>query len=66
MVANLALGMIALPFGVNLFAPAQVAGTSIDKTMRYLPVFIGVIFLCLLLITYMPALVLTLPNLMFR
>jgi tripartite ATP-independent transporter DctM subunit len=66
MVVNLALGMITPPFGVNLFAAAQVAGTSIDKMMRYLPIFIGVIFACLMLITYVPALVLALPNLVFR
>ncbi len=66
MVVNLAMGMITPPFGVNLFAAAQVAGTSIDKMMRYLPVFIGVIFACLMLITYVPWITLTLPNLVFR
>ena len=66
MVVNLALGMITPPFGVNLFAAAQVAGIGIDKMMRYLPVFIAVIFACLMVITYVPALVLALPNLVFR
>jgi len=66
MVVNLALGMITPPFGVNLFAAAQVAGTSIDKMMRYLPVFIGVIFACLMVITYLPWLTLALPHLVFR
>ena len=66
MVVNLALGMITPPFGVNLFAAAQVAGTSIDQMMRYLPVFIGVIFLCLMVITYVPAIAMFLPNLVFR
>jgi tripartite ATP-independent transporter DctM subunit len=66
MVVNLALGMITPPFGVNLFAAAQVAGTSIDKMMRYLPIFIGVILGCLMVITYVPTLVLALPNLVFR
>lgn len=66
MVVNLALGMITPPFGVNLFAAAQVAGTSIDKMIRYLPVFIGVIFACLLLITYVPMIALALPTLLLR
>jgi len=66
MVVNLAMGMITPPFGVNLFAAAQVAGTSLDRMMRYLPVFIGVIFLCLMLITYVPWFVLVLPELVFR
>lgn len=66
MVVNLAMGMITPPFGVNLFAAAQVAGTSIDRMMRYLPVFIGVIFVCLMVITYVPAIVMFLPDLVFR
>ena len=66
MVVNLALGMITPPFGVNLFAAAQVAGTSIDQMMRYLPVFIAVIFGCLMVITYLPWITLTLPHLVFR
>jgi tripartite ATP-independent transporter DctM subunit len=66
MVVNLALGMITPPFGVNLFAAAQVANTSIDKMMRYLVVFIGVILACLMVITYVPWITLSLPNLVFR
>ena len=66
MVVNLAMGMITPPFGVNLFAAAQVANTSVDKMMRYLPVFIGVIFACLMVITYVPWISLGLPHLVFR
>ena len=66
MVVNLAMGMVTPPFGVNLFAAAQVAGTSIDRMMRYLPVFIGVIFACLMAITYLPWIALALPHLVFR
>jgi TRAP-type C4-dicarboxylate transport system permease large subunit len=66
MVVNLAMGMITPPFGVNLFAAAQVAGTSIDKMMRYLPVFIGVIFACLMVLSYVPWITLALPHLVFR
>ena len=66
MVVNLAMGMITPPFGVNLFAAAQVAGTSIDKMMRYLPTFIGVIFACLMVLSYVPWITLALPTLVFR
>jgi tripartite ATP-independent transporter DctM subunit len=66
MVVNLALGMITPPFGVNLFAAAQVANTSIDKMMRYLPIFIAVIFACLMVITYVPMISLALPTLFLR
>ncbi len=66
MVVNLALGMITPPFGVNLFAAAQVAGTSIDRMMGYLVVFIAVVFACLMVITYLPWITLSLPHLVFR
>jgi tripartite ATP-independent transporter DctM subunit len=66
MVVNLALGMITPPFGVNLFAAAQVAGCGIDRMLRYLAIFIAVIFACLMVITYVPWITLALPNLVFR
>ncbi len=66
MVVNLALGMITPPFGVNLFAAAQVARCGVDQMMRYLGVFIGVIFACLMVITYVPWITMALPNLVFR
>ena len=66
MVVNLALGMITPPFGVNLFAAAQVAGCSVDKMMKPLAVFIAVVFACLMVITYIPAITLILPQLVFR
>jgi len=58
--------MITPPFGVNLFAAAQVAGCSIDKMMKPLAVFIAVVFACLMVITYIPAITLVLPQLVFR
>jgi tripartite ATP-independent transporter DctM subunit len=66
MVVNLAMGMITPPFGVNLFAACQVAGTSIDKMMRYLVVFIAVVFFCLMVITYVPAITLFLRDAVYR
>ncbi len=66
MVVNLALGMITPPFGVNLFAAAQVANCSIDKMMRPLLVFIAVIVACLMVIAYIPAISLFLRDALMR
>ena len=66
MVVNLALGMITPPFGVNLFAAAQVARCGVDEMMRYLFIFIAVIFAALMVITYVPWITLALPQLVFR
>ncbi len=54
MVVNLALGMITPPFGVNLFAACAVARISLDRMTKSLLPFIGVVLLCLMLITYVP------------
>lgn len=56
MVVNLALGMITPPFGVNLFAACTVAKISLDRIVGHLLPFVGVIMVCLLVITYVPAL----------
>lgn len=54
MITNLALGMITPPFGVNLFAACAVAKISLHRMIPYLVPFVGVIVLCLALITYVP------------
>jgi TRAP-type C4-dicarboxylate transport system permease large subunit len=51
---------------VNLFAAAQVAGIPIDRMIPYLGVFIAVVLGCLMVVTYVPALSLLLPELVFR
>jgi len=66
MVVNLALGMITPPFGVNLFAAATVARISLDQMIRYLLPFVMVIIACLMVITYVPAISLTLRDAVFH
>lgn len=65
MVVNLALGMITPPFGVNLFAACTVARISLDRIIGHLIPFVLVILACLLVITYVPALSLTLRDLVY-
>jgi C4-dicarboxylate transporter DctM subunit len=65
MVVNLALGMITPPFGVNLFAACTVAKISLDRIITYLIPFVLVILACLMVITYFPALSLTLRDLVY-
>ena len=65
MVVNLALGMITPPFGVNLFAACTVARISLDQMIGYLAWFVGVIILCLMVITYVPQLSLFLRDLIY-
>ena len=65
MVVNLALGMITPPFGVNLFAACTVARISLDRIIRDLIPFVLVILACLMVISYVPALSLTLRDLVY-
>ena len=65
MVVNLALGMITPPFGVNLFAACTVGKISLDRIIPHLLPFVLVILACLMVITYVPALSLTLRDLVY-
>jgi tripartite ATP-independent transporter DctM subunit len=65
MVVNLALGMITPPFGVNLFAACTVARISLDRIIPRLIPFVLVILVCLMIITYVPAVSLTLRDLVY-
>lgn len=62
MVVNLALGMITPPFGVNLFAACTVAKISLEHVVKDLIPFMGVILACLMLISYVPEISLTLRD----
>jgi TRAP-type C4-dicarboxylate transport system permease large subunit len=65
MVVNLALGMITPPFGVNLFAACTVARISLDRIVKHLLPFVGVILVCLMAITYVPWISLALRDLVY-
>jgi tripartite ATP-independent transporter DctM subunit len=66
MVVNLALGMITPPFGVNLFAACTVAKISLDRIITQLIPFVLVVLACLMVITYVPAISLSLRDLVYK
>jgi C4-dicarboxylate transporter DctM subunit len=67
MVVNLCIGMITPPLGVNLYVAAGIHGGTIDKIVnRYLIWYLIVSVAILMFITYIPAISLTLPNLLQR
>jgi tripartite ATP-independent transporter DctM subunit len=65
MVVNLALGMITPPFGVNLFAACTVARISLDRMIKDLIPFVLVILACLMVISYVPWISLSLRDLVY-
>lgn len=67
MVVNLCIGMITPPLGVNLYVAAGLHGGTIGKVVnKYLIWYLIVSVAILMLITYIPAISLTLPSLLHR
>jgi tripartite ATP-independent transporter DctM subunit len=64
MVVNLTVGLLTPPMGLVLFATSAVSGLRVETIARAVLPFLAVEFLVILLITYIPALSLTLPRLM--
>ncbi|WP_033542529.1 TRAP transporter large permease [Planococcus sp. CAU13] len=63
MIINLALGMCTPPLGVNLFISCQIAKIKLTDITRGLIPFYGVLFLVLMLISYVPIITMWLPTL---
>lgn len=66
MVVNLAIGMVTPPLGVCLFVACSIAKIDLETISRDLWPFLAGMIAVLLLITYVPSLVLWLPNLLLN
>ena len=62
MVVNMEIGMITPPVGLNLFVTSGVAGMPMMRVVRAALPFLGVLFVFLILITYVPWISTVLPN----
>ena len=62
MIVNLAIGMVTPPLGVNLFVACEIAGIRIDQLIRPLLIFLAVLVVDLLIISYLPWLSTWLPS----
>lgn len=56
MIVNLAVGMVTPPVGVNLFVVCQVARLKLEQLVRPLLVFLAVLIVDVLVISYVPVL----------
>ncbi|MDY8109965.1 TRAP transporter large permease subunit [Fulvimarina sp. 2208YS6-2-32] len=61
MVVNMEIGMITPPIGLNLFVTSGITGMSLVAVVKAALPFVGVLFLFLILVTYMPILSTWLP-----
>ena len=64
MVVNMEIGMITPPVGLNLFVTAGVAGMSVINVVKAALPWVGIMFIFLILVTYVPAISTWLPTLM--
>lgn len=63
-VVTLAVGLITPPMAINLFLACKIAGASMKSTLSYLPGFLTVSLVIILLVTYMPELVMFFPDML--
>lgn len=64
MVVNLAIGFITPPLGINLFVAARVGKEPLETVTNGIVMFILAMIACLLLITYIPQISMTLPSIL--
>src|SRR3546814_11551974 len=66
MVVNMEIGMTTPPVGLNLFVTAGITGMSVMQVVRAALPWLGILYLLLLLITYLRAISTLLPNTLMR
>ena len=66
MVVNMEIGMIHPPVGLNLFVASHLARMGLTEVSLATLPWVGFMLLYLILITYVPAISLWLPNLLYR
>jgi TRAP-type C4-dicarboxylate transport system permease large subunit len=64
MMLNLGIGLCHPPVGAILFVGCAVGGVTIEEVMRSIWPFYAVMFMVLMLVTYMPGISLWLPRLL--
>ena len=62
MVVNMEIGMITPPVGLNLFVTAGVAQMSIGRVIKAALPWVAIMFLFLIIVTYVPAISTWLPT----
>ena len=65
MIVNLLIGLCTPPVGILLYLSASVVGTKPEGVIREVIPMVAILICVLALITYVPATVMTLPNLFY-
>ena len=62
MVVNMEIGMITPPIGLNLFVTSGITGMSLVQVVRAAAPWVAILFIFLILVTYVPWLSTAIPN----
>ena len=65
MILNLGIGLLTPPVGTTLFIGSAISNIKIEKLAKSMIPFYAVMLLVLLIITYFPAVVMTIPNMFY-
>jgi TRAP-type C4-dicarboxylate transport system permease large subunit len=65
MMLNLAVGLLTPPVGTVLFVGSSIGGIRIEEAAKAMLPFYVVMVIVLLLLTFVPAFSMTIPNMMF-
>ncbi|MEO1089205.1 MAG: TRAP transporter large permease [Pseudomonadota bacterium] len=65
MVVNMEIGLVTPPVGLNLFVTSGITGMDLIEVLKAALPWMGVLLLFLILVTYVPAISLFLPNLAY-
>ncbi len=63
LVINMEIGLLTPPFGLNLFTMKMISHAPIEEVVKGVLPFISIMFVLLMIITYVPEISLFLPNL---
>ena len=66
MILNLSIGLLTPPVGTALFVGSSISGLKIEKIAKAMLPFYAVMIIALLALTFIPALSMTIPNLLFK
>ncbi len=62
LVISMGVGLFAPPLGLGLYGSCLIGGVPIEVTVKPMMKYLGLLFLCLLVIAFVPALTLWLPH----
>ncbi len=55
MIVNIEFGFLTFPFGLNLFVAMGITGKSLTQVGKAVLPFLGLLFIGLMLVTYIPS-----------